>query len=143
MVLRASDNPLPTCVISANAVGCPASATSVGTKRLAAGFDVVDERMQRLGAVGGGQVGPHAFVEAAPRLGDRPLDFRERGGGDVCDVGFVRGVLDADHVVAGHPLAGDVCPPLREDRHVGSSSDGSVRQRYPGPLKSASGRIRR
>ena len=84
-----------------------------GNQTSRGGLDVVDEGMQRLGAVRGGQVGPHAFVEAAPRLGDRPLDFGKRRGGDVGDVGFVRGVLDADHVVAGHPLAGDVCPLLR------------------------------
>ena len=31
--------------------------------------------MQRLGAVGDGQVGPDPFVEATPRLGNGPLDF--------------------------------------------------------------------
>ena len=81
MVWRAKVTPPPTCVISANAVGCPASATSVGTSVSATGLDVVDEGVQRLGPFGGGQVGPHPVVEAASRLGDRPLDLTERRDG--------------------------------------------------------------
>ena len=58
-----------------------------------------------------------ALIETAARLGDRALDLRQWGGGDIGDVALVGGILDTDHVIASDPPARDIAALLRQNRH--------------------------
>ena len=89
----------------------------VGTQRAASTLDVVNEGAQHPRPLTRSRFGPHAFVEAAARLINRALHLGQRCDGDVCDVAFVSGILDADHIIASDPPARDIAAFLREDSH--------------------------
>ena len=72
-------DPMTNWLISAKRVGWPASATMRVDQGLVGRLDVVEEGVQDRRPLGGGEIGPHALVEAPPGLGDRPPDLVERG----------------------------------------------------------------
>ncbi len=86
-------------------------------QRVAGTLDVIDESVQHPRPLTRRRFGPRTFVEAAASLGNRALHLGQRRGGDICDVAFVSGVLDADHIIASDPPARDITALLREDSH--------------------------
>ena len=64
----------------------------------------------------GGRSAHDALVEAAPGLGDRPLDLGERRGRDLGDDRLVGRVLDGERLVALDPRARDVRAAFGDDR---------------------------
>ena len=67
-----------------------------GDEVVLARLDVIDERVEDARSFLRRELGPDTGVEAAARLGDRPLDRRQGRDGDGPDVGLVGRVLDGE-----------------------------------------------